>query len=588
MSIKRVLEELKRRRVFRVAAIYGVVGYGAVQVANNFFPTLNLPAWTTTFVAALVVLGFPVALALAWAFDITPAGLTRTEPVTTPTARSSPARRIFMLWAAVAAVVLVYAAALRFLPDLPSLRGEAGRRPASIAVLPFENIGGDPENEYFSDGITEDVIAQLTKLGDLKVISRTSVMTYKDASKPTRQIADELGVATILDGTVRRSEGRVRVVAQLVDARSDEQLWADTYDRDLRDIFAIQSDISQRIARALQTQLSTDDRARLERRPTEDLKAYDLYMRGRYFWNKRSSEGLQRAAEFFQQAIARDSSFALAFAGLADVYAILPSYQRQPPSDEHARARAAATRALAIDPQLGEAHAALGYVSWYEWDWDTADREFRQAIDFNPGYATAHQWYGLFLAAWNRVPDGEARMARAAQLDPLSLIINAELGLVRFFARRYDDAIAQLHRTLEMDSTFGQAWAFLVPTYATAGHYDEALDAFLRFGALQGLPAETAARARREFDVQPTRAKYYRLMLALGPGPEEGGAAVRASAHASLGDKEAAFKDLERAFQSKEALLALVAVIPEFDPLRDDPRFDALLRKMNLRKPTTP
>jgi TolB-like protein/Tfp pilus assembly protein PilF len=480
------------------------------------------------------------------------------------------------VWAALVVLVLGYAAVVRF------WSGESDRRFASIAVLPFDNIGGDAENEYFSDGITDDIIAQLTKLRDLKVISRTSTTLYKDARKSPHEIAQELGVATILRGSVRRQANRVRVVVNLIDARSDEQLWAESYDRDLNEIFSIQSDLAQQIALELLSRIPNDARARMRKQPTHDVIAYELYLRGRWLLHRRPQDGVPRAIDLFEQAIARDSAFALAHAGIADAYVVLLSYDPAPHGGEHERAGAAAERALHLDPRFGEARATLGYVRWYQWDWEGADADFRRALQLNPGYATAHQWYGLFLAAWGKPEAAEARMARALQLDPLSLVINAELGLVRFYARRYEDAIAQLRRTLEMDSTFALAYAFITRVYEQTGQYREAMAAHDR-SAGHGATSHRDEELRRAFEREPTAENYYRLRISEAPAPEEGAGVEHARWNAALGNVDASIANLELGFRNHELLIGFIAAEPSFDPLHGHPRFEELLTRMNLR-----
>lgn len=568
----------------RVAMIYALMGFGAVQVANNFFFALDLPAWIAKLVAAIVLIGFPVALALAWAFDrpTRTRSERETAPDTTEVQPVSRARAALLVSAGIAAALgvgyLLYSGPLR---GVFRAEPEPGR---SIAVLPFENMGADPDTEYFSDGVTEDVITQLSKLDDLKVISRTSIMQYKDNDKPLRQIAEELDVATVLEGSVRREGERVRIVAQLIDARTDDHLWAETYDRDVHDIFDIQSDVARKITTALDFHLSPDQRERIERKPTTDLEAYDLYLQGRYFWNKRTPESLQTAIGLFEQAIARDGTFAEAWAGLADVYVVLPFHEREPLTDELDRARDAAEHALSLDPRLGEAHAVLANVAWYQWRWDDAERSFHRGLELNPGHATGHQWYAEFLAARGETEAAEQRMVRAVQLDPLSRIVNTDLGTIRYYARRYDDAIAQLRATLEIDSTFAHAWRELANAYEMAGRYTEALEASDHARQLRGVTLQPVSLSRQSFAQQPTAQKYFRLMLAETQPPEAMSPVSRARWHASLGETNAALRDLDQAVSDRDALVPFISVEPAFDSIREEPRFEDLLERIGLRQ----
>jgi TolB-like protein/Flp pilus assembly protein TadD len=551
----------------RVAILYAIFGFGAVEVITNFSEALRLPERTPTIAAAIVLIGYPIALAVAWAF---PPRLTGSPP---------PARWRKLLVVGFVIGAIAYATLSGRFSAL--FRGGRDATP-SIAVLPFQNIGGGPENEYFTDGMTEDVIAQLTKIGGLKVISRTSVMSYKGTKKSVREIADELGVSSVLEGSVRREDSRLRVVAQLIDARADEHLWADTYDRELKDVFAIQSDVAQRIAQALHAKLSPRQVTRIERKPTEDVEAYQLFLKGRQAWNRRTPKGLHEAIDFFQRAIARDDRFALAWAALADVYVVLPYHHRRPITDEPERARAAASRALEIDPEMGEAHAALANVYWYEGRLDDADHEFRRALELNPGYATAHQWSAELLAARGDVAAAEARMARALELDPHSLIIRTDVGTMHYYARRFDDAIARLRATLDTDSTFAHAWGELAKVYELSGRYAEALDAGDRARTLRGEPPAQHTAQRVAFRKQPDAAHYFQLMLAESTGWEGTSPVTRARWHVGLGEKEAALHELEEAVRHPDALVAFIGIEPAFEPLYGHPRFKTLREKLDL------
>ena len=451
----------------------------------------------------------------------------------------------------------------------------------SIAVLPFENFSGDSANEFFSEGITDDIIAHLSKLEGLKVISRTSVMRYRGQQKPLRQIGMELGVATILEGSVRRAAARVRVVAQLIDARTDEHLWAETYDRDLRDIFAIQSDIADRIETALGSTLGAGRTPEVAKRPTEDLEAYDLYLKGRYFWNRRRESTLRQAIDYFQRAIARDSSFALAYAGIADAYVVLPIYSTVPVAEAHPLARRAAERALALDPSLGEAHAALGYAHLFAWEWAESERELRRAIELNPGYATGHQWYGLLLGATGRLEEATAEMRQALELDPLSLIINANLGDLFFWRRRLEDALAQARRTLELDPDFPLAHDLLWWTYQQQHRYGEMETEIERWAPLKGVTLPAGPVLQKALATGGAAGLYRALLTS--PPHQRIEAIVRAAWYLGVGDRDGAFRALEDGYAKRDPYMLFVNVDPRLDALHNDPRFAALLARMGLR-----
>jgi TolB-like protein/Tfp pilus assembly protein PilF len=335
--------------------------------------------------------------------------------------------------------------------------GAVGRQPSTgIAVLPFENLSNDREDAYFAEGMQDEILARLSKIADLKVISRTSTQKYKSAPDNLREIAKQLGVANVLEGSVQKAADRVRVNVQLINALNDTHLWGDTYDRNLTDIFAVESDIATTIADTLQARLSGAEKQLITARPTSDLTAYELYLKGRSLWGKRSGDNIPKAIAFYEQAIARDPNYALAYAGLAEAYAILPAYTATAPQDAYPKAKAAAVKALQLDDKLAEAHTALAFMLCIgDLDMAGSISEFQRAIALNPNYATVHHWYGNGpLLALGRFEEAIAEGKRAVELDPFSPIINADLGQNLFCARRYDEAIAQLRKTLEIDPTF--------------------------------------------------------------------------------------------------------------------------------------
>ena len=331
-----------------------------------------------------------------------------------------------------------------------------------LAVLPFENLTGDASQEYFSDGMTEEMIAQLGNLDPqhLGVIARTSVMHYKNGKAPLDQIGRELGVQYVLEGSVRRDADKIRITAQLIQMKDQSHLWARRYDRELNSTLALQSEIAQEIAGEIQHALGADKFtfAAEPQRPLTSYEAYDLYVKGRYFWNKRTGDGFEQAINYFQQAIAKDPNYAQAYAGLADSYILFAAYSGQPPADFLQKARAAATKALRLDDGLAEAHTSLALITEnYDWDWPAAEKEYRRAIELNPNYATAWQWYAEYLTWLGRFDEALRASERARELDPLSLIIASDNGMIFYYSRQYDRAAAKLNAVLEMDPNFSRA-----------------------------------------------------------------------------------------------------------------------------------
>lgn len=475
---------------------------------------------------------------------------------------------------------------------LASLRRRLGRRPGtsgdskSIAVLPFGNLSRDAETEYFSDGVTEDIIAHLSKIRELKVISRTSVMRYRGTSVPIPKIGRELKVSHVLEGSVRREGARVRVVSQLIDVESDAPVWSETFDRELTDIFEIQSEIAQRIARALRASISDTQRSMLRRRPTADVEAHDLYLKGRYLWNRRTQSALEDAEEQFQRAVSRDPLFAPAYAGLADVYLLLGGYGFRNEVEALHRARTAVERALRLDDELAEAHASRGQILRADRDWIGEESEYRRAIEINPNYATAHQWYATLLTALGRTDEALERIGLAVELDPLSHAIAVTSGIVRFLARDYEGAEAELDRTVELAPRFFSAYAWRLLLWSHLGQHDRALQ---------------ASESLREYHPNPALAHWALAYVFATAGERERAIEVMARPGAAdpgwrgiiwgwLGDPDEAFRLLEvalddpswRLFVLQRTLLLYMKVGPWFDPLRGDPRFEGLLRRMKM------
>jgi TolB-like protein/Tfp pilus assembly protein PilF len=453
----------------------------------------------------------------------------------------------------------------------------------SIAVLPFENLSEEKANAYFADGIQDEILTRLSKIADLKVISRTSTQHYKSAPENLPEIAKQLGVAHILEGSVQKSGDAVRVNVQLINALNDAHLWADIYDRKLTDIFAVESDIARTIADTLQAKLTGSEKTAIAKRPTVNNEAYELYLKGRYFWNKRTGPDLRKAIDYFNQAIEKDPKYALAYAGLADSYQLLSNYGAGTPQESYPPAKAAAQKALEIDNTLAEAHTSLGDILYsYDLDFAGSTKEFERAIALDPNYATAHHWYGfgppLCLGEFDRaIAEGK----RAQELDPLSLIINADLGYTFMLARRYDEAIAQLRKTLEIDSRFYAAHEDLGEALQLKGQLREALAEYKKAAELDddpfvlGLVAQAYAKLGE-------RDKAVRLLAQLQQlaAHRYVSAYSFALVYLGLGHKDEELRWLQKSYQDRAGEIPLIKVDPFLDPLRGDPRFEALVQKV--------
>jgi len=447
--------------------------------------------------------------------------------------------------------------------------------------LPFENLSADSDQEYFSDGLTEEVISDLSNVHVLRVISRSSAMTFKGTKTTIPEIARRLNVQYVLEGSVRKAGNSLRITAQLIDARSDAHIWAEKYSGTLDDVFDIQEKVSRAIVAALKLNLALEEKPR---RPV-DPEAHEAYLKGRFYWNKRTGSDLQRAIQYFDQAIEREPIYALAYAGLASTYVILPSYASVPKGETMPKAEAAANKALELDATLAEARAVLGLIkSEFEWDWAGAEREFKLAIELDPSNPTARHWHTLLLLHLGRLDEALAEIKRAQKLDPLSLVINTVMGDALYLRREYDGAISQHKKTLELDPGFAVAHFHLGVVYAAHGKLDEAITESQKARALTGSgPYGLAnlgychARAGRRSEA----AKIVNDLLDLS-GQGYSVSFDIAQIYLGLDDKDKTFEWLEKAYQERPQFLLYLKTQPLWDGLRSDSRFTALLKKMGL------
>jgi TolB-like protein/DNA-binding winged helix-turn-helix (wHTH) protein/Tfp pilus assembly protein PilF len=496
-------------------------------------------------------------------------------------------------WHAVAAGALAVAAMILLTVNLPmTWRNRVGGHPSvrhiqSIAVLPLENLSGDPAQEFFVDGMTDALITDLAKIGSITVISRTSAMQYKGSKEALPQIAQELHVDAIVEGAVVRSGSRVRIDAQLIEALTDKHLWANSYEREEHDIVALQNNVARAIANEIQVKLTPEEQAHLSDDRTINPDAYEDYLQGRYFLNRQTTpETFTKAAEYMRRAVERDPHSALAYAGLADGYAWLGAFGPLPPSKAWEAARSAAKRALAMDDDLAEAHASLALVFFlYDWDWSAAEREFKRAIQLNPGYSVAHFWHAWYLVCLRHFDDALSEAKRAQELDVLSLLANWNLARTLFFARQYDRAMEQCRRVLERDPDYERAHYTLATIYVEKGFYKQAV-------AESHTRAHVSPHSLWDFSLlaeiyaasgdQPAARRV--LAQALQQDRKEGDvhAIVFAKDYLALGEIDQAFQWLEKAYEHRDWPLVQLNVAPYWDPIRSDPRFQDLVRRVGL------
>ena len=505
------------------------------------------------------------------------------ESVATAKAKTGSGRRKLWFWGGAAALLLSILLGGNVAGLRDRLLGKThAAQISSLAVIPLENLSGDKAQEFFADGMTDELITDLAQNSNLRVISRTSVMRYKGTRKPLPEIAKELGVDAIVEGTMERSGNRVRVRAQLIRASDDRHLWAESFERDLPDVLALESEVASSIARQVQMRL-------LWEHPPANRKinpaAYEAYLKGRYSWNRRSEAALQEGIQFFKQAIALEPSYAEAYSGLADSFTTLGYLSYLPPREAFPLARAAAEKALSLDASLAEPHASLAYVNFYfDWNWPTAEAEFKKAIVLNPNYATAHDYYCYFLMAMQRPEEAKEQIERALQLDPLSVPINTDIGFQMFYAGSYDAAIVQLKKTLQMNPTYPLAHLWLGRSYQQKGMFDESMAEYKAtdsalpnwvvtiagIGNLQGL-------AKRNSDARLTLAKLDAMRKSRYVTPY--GIAL---VYAGMGNKDEAFRWLEKAFDDRANWLVWLRFDPRWEALRADPRYAEMVHRMGF------
>jgi TolB-like protein/Tfp pilus assembly protein PilF len=592
MSNRNFFAELKRRNVYKVAVAYAVVGWLLVQVATQVFPFFEIPNWAVRLVVLAIVIGFPIALVIAWAFELTPEGLKRTEDADL----SAQPQRKPHAWIYVVTVGALLSIGL-FLLGRYGFREKVSagsEMPAkSIAVLPFDNLSEDKANAYFAEGVQDEILTRLAKVADLKVISRTSTQHFKSSPDNLPQIAKQLGVMHILEGSVQKSNDQVRVNVQLINAMTDAHLWADTFDRKLTDIFAVETEIAHTIADTLQAKLTGSEKTAMSKKPTANPEAYELYLQGRFFWNKRTAADLRKSIDCFDQAIAKDPNYALAYAGLAQAWSILSAYNGASPADSYPKAEEFARKALALDDTSAEALVALAsYKARYQFDVEGARKDYERAIQLNPNDSTAHHWFaGDCFAATGQVGQELAEMKRALELDPLSLIIQSNLGVAYMHNGRIDEAISHYRKAIALDGTFYPAqWEYgfalelqgKIPEAIAQGEKAVSLTddpgPLGALGRIYGIAgrrdeAQKILERLRQLRAQRYTAAYSLALVALG-----------------LGDKTEALHWLEEGYRDRDGdALGVIRVDPFLTPLHGDPRFEALAEKIvpaRLFKPT--
>lgn len=552
------MAELKRRRVFRVAVVYAVVAFVIWQAAEIAVPGLNLPDWVLTLVILLTVLGFPIALVLAWALEITPEGIHRT-PALEPAVGGDGED----------------AAEPAATPVEP--------QPTSIAVLPFTDMSPEGDQEYFCDGMAEELINALTKVKELRVAARTSSFQFKGKSEDVCEIAKMLRVGSVLEGSVRRAGDRLRVTAQLVTAEDGYHLWSETYDRQLEDVFAIQDEISRAIVDALRPTLLGEPEARLVSASTKSMEAYDHYLRGRHYWDQRYKVGLEAALKYFQKAVEIDPGFALAYRGIGDCYTVLGIYGFLPPDEGRSKGKAAVFRALELNEELSEAHASLGWSHFfYGFEWELSEKEYQRAIELSPSNAEAHTWYGVLCGAQGRYAEAFEHLAIALQLDPLSSYITSMLGVLKIYAGDTEGGIRTLEEVVERDPQYLMAVWLLGWGYTCGSRHDEAVRTGERALALSNEANFWKGGLALWYGRAGLRDKALELIddLSERMASEYVSPLVLTWGYLGLGDEEKFFEWLAEAVAEQSPYLFSIHLDPQYDPFRSHPRFTELAKQI--------
>ena len=580
MKIDNFFSELQRRNVYKVAVAYAVVGWLLVQITTQVFPIFEIPNWALRLIVLAIIIGFPIALVLAWAFELTPEGIKHTEDVDLSDKRVSKKRT----WIYVTLIGAALSFALFFVGRLSAPNSSAS--PAvlpekSIAVLPFENQNRDPDTDYLCDGIPESIINSLSELPKLKVMSRNSVFHYKGKEADAQTVGKELKVQTLLTGRVRQRGDGLTIGVELINAQDNSQMWGQQYNRKLADVFAVQEEIAKEVSDKLRLKLTGTEKEQLAKRPTENLKAFQYYMQGRAAAQRRTNADLLASVSYYEKALQEDGKYALAYAGLSDAYANLGYYGSIAPVEGRRKAEEAARKALELDDKLAEAHTALGqiYIAFAPSDFSTGDRELKHAIELNPNLAVAHYNLGLSFIRQGRLDEASAELAKARGLDPISSIIARAVVIPHYFKRDYHRAFELLRQANELGPPLSATWE--IGLYIKNGSLDEAFAEIEKAKAARKddpLIVYSTGMAYAAAGKKPEALQEIKELEALAEGALSTAHWI-AKIYATLNDKEQAFSWLDRGLATG-ALGVFYKDEPIWDPIRDDPRFEELVAKL--------
>jgi adenylate cyclase len=584
VNLKKFFAELQRRNVYRVAAAYGVVSWLLVQIATQVFPFFDIPSWAVRMIILGLLLGFPVALTIAWIYELTPQGLQRTDDV--PPAKSpapGKGRKIDFVIIGVLLAIIAVMTWRHFSPGTTAAKPDLPRK--SIAILPFVDLSETRDQEYLSDGITEQIIDSLAHLHGLFVVARTTAFSFKNKNGDVRDIGHQLQVTHILEGSVRHGKGKIRVAAQLIDVANGFHLWSETYDSAEEDLLSLQSDVARKVAGALQLQLHLAETTHLGKALTQDSEAYDAYLRGRYLLNKRAVDSIQKGRTLFEQAVAKDPRFALGHAGIADAYILLGKLGAISPAEADSKAWTEVSLALSIDPQLAEGYVSRAILlNDFEWNAAAGEADYRKALELSPNHAGAHHWYARALAQKGRTKEALAEMDFAEKLDPLSPFISTTKARILWTAHRDREAIDQCKRALDLEADFAGSFSVLAQAYLHDKQYANGIEAAKKFVALSEDTGWAKLELAYAYAVAGDRSESDRIV---GEVTSQGGPFSpydMASICAVWRDTTGAFLWLGKAVEQRSVDVIWIRVDPRFDAVRNEPGFKEIVARMVPRR----
>ena len=579
-------QELKRRKVVRVVTVYAAAAFAILELVDIVSPALGLPSWTLALVIVLLCIGLIISTVLSWVYDITPEGVQKTKPYRKNQKGGAISGSRGWKIATYISIVVIIALLIFNLAGRKGKTGEFDELEKSIAVLQFENLGSDEEQEWFSEGITDIIINQLSKIGEFRVLGRTSTLKYKSGEKNISEIGQELNVNLVIEGTVQRVSDKVRISIQLVRVLNEDHLWAEVYDREWKDIFSIQNDIAFNVARELKTALSTDEEENIVKSSTESSEAYELYLQGRYYWNMRNEEGILRSIELYEKAINIDSSFALAYSGLADAYSVAADWNYFDFDSAVNLSIENALTAILLDNSLAEPYASLGITSSYSFsNFYLTDLCFDRAHINNPSYSSAYQWHAVILAKRGRLDEAVENINKALVLDPKSLIINYATGLIYYYNREYDRALAQLSKAQALDTEFtilNISSKQKILCYLELEKYEDILIEYKNIIGGDELLYEYKNKAYEIFE-KHGKTGLIEYILSIEKNRSDSSFELRAALLAHINKKDEALDIIAEMIDNKFVHFDFIYVEPAFDNLHSEQRFIDLTKRINVR-----